>query len=291
MRYPVVALVAVALLCASASPVPAAPAPLLVTAGWLRAHLDDPDLRVVDMSSEAGDYARGHVPGALHIGVSDIRVPLPGGAFRLPTPDEGMRILGRLGIAPTSRVVIYDEAGGLHASRLFFTLDVWGHPSVAILDGGVHAWRRAGYPLSRDVPLVKATAYRPRWQGSRVVDAEALRGRLNQPGMALVDARTPDEYSGRDVRARRGGHIPGAVNIEWRLHLNADWTFKPLNELRAMYAAQGVTPDKTVVAYCQTNHRAAHTYFVLRLLGYGKVAAYDASWAEWGNRDDLPVAR
>jgi thiosulfate/3-mercaptopyruvate sulfurtransferase len=107
----------------------------------------------------------------------------------------------------------------------------------------------------------------------------------------VVDTRTPAEYAGKDVRARRGGHIPGAINIEWEQNLRPDGTFRSADELRAMYAAQAVTPDKTVVTYCQTHHRAAHTYFVLRLLGYPRLVGYDRSWSEWGNRDDLPIAR
>jgi len=106
-----------------------------------------------------------------------------------------------------------------------------------------------------------------------------------------VDARTPAEYSGRELRARRGGHIPGAVNVDWTEHLRPDGTFKPLAALRTLYVARGITPDKTVVTYCQTQHRASHSYFVLRLLGYPHVVGYDRSWSEWGNREDLPIAR
>jgi thiosulfate/3-mercaptopyruvate sulfurtransferase len=138
---------------------------------------------------------------------------------------------------------------------------------------------------------VAPTAYRPLVRPELVASAEWIRDRLGDRSVALVDARTPAEFRGTDVRARRGGHIPGAVNVEWRQHLRADQTFKPVEALRAMYEARGVTRDRTVVTYCQTHHRAAHSYFVLRLLGYPRVVGYDRSWIEWGNREDLPLQR
>jgi thiosulfate/3-mercaptopyruvate sulfurtransferase len=280
-----------AALLLAAAPSAAADLPLLVSADWLRANLTAPDLRIVDMQSGAADYQRGHVPGAVHLDVDDARVAMPGGGYRLPTPAEAQRLLARLGVGPGTRVVIYDDSGGLDAARLFFTLDSYGQRHVGLLDGGAPHWRATGGAWTADVPRVAApsAARPPVLDAERVASAEWLRDRLGRPDTAIVDARSPGEYTGRDVHARRGGHIPGAVNVEWSRQLRADGTFKPLDELRAMYVAQGVTPDKTVVTYCQTHHRAAHSYFVLRLLGYPRVVGYDRSWSEWGNRGDLPI--
>jgi thiosulfate/3-mercaptopyruvate sulfurtransferase len=274
-------------------PATAADLPLLVDVEALRAHLADPDLRIVDMTDDLSGYRRGHIPGAVYLTVNDARVAVKSGGYRLPTPEEAARLFARLGITPSSQVVIYDDAGGLDAARLFFTLESFGHRRVAILDGGAPRWRAAGGAWTADASQAPRPAepWTPRLDADRVASAEWIRDHLATSDVSLVDARTPEEYAGTDVRARRGGHIPGAVNVDWRRHLRRDGTFKSLDDLRAMYVAAGITPDKTVVTYCQTQHRASHTYFVLRLLGYPRVAGYDRSWSEWGNREDLPLAR
>lgn len=264
----------------------------LVEAEWLAQHLKDRNLRIVDMRTDSKDYdENGHIPGAAYLSVSSIRMPAEPSGFRLPAKSEGEKILGSLGITKETMVVIYDEVGGLHASRLFFTLDVFGHEKMALLNGGIQAWKKAALPLSHEVPKVALRSYQAKVNPEKVAAAEWIVQHLKEPYVALVDARTVKEFRGEDVRAKRGGHIPGARNIEWMQNLRADKTFKSAEELRALYEGQGITRDKTVVSYCQTHHRAAHTYFTLKLLGYGKVMGYDRSWAEWGNRDDLPVER
>lgn len=264
---------------------------LLLDPGALHAQRDAKDLRIIDMSDDVADYKKGHVPGATHVDLEITRVPVPAGGFRLPRADEASRLFGRLGLTPESRVVIYDDGGSLNAAWLFYVLEAYGHRQVAVLDGGMAAWRRAKLPVVTDTPAIQPTTYRVTLRPERVVTAEWIRERLADPTVKLLDARSTGEYSGAKRHAKRGGHIPGAINVDWQRNLREDGTFKPVEELRALYTGAGLTPDKTVATYCQTNHRGAHGYFVLRLLGYPRVTGYDRSWAEWGNRDDLPIAR
>ena len=278
-------------LAACAVPAPRSPAAadqgrapnaqLLVNAAWLKAHLGDPGLRVVDLRAP-GAYAGGHVPGAINLRVEEM-----GGTAVRALEDR----LGRAGIAADHTVVLYDDQGGLHASRLFLTLEYLGHARVHILDGGFPAWSAAGGALTRDQARHPTAAYRARPRPDLIAGKADVLAGLGRPDRVLVDARSGPEFRGRDVRAARGGHIPGARHVEWTENLSGGSVpvWLPVRELAALYQAAGVTPDKEVVTYCQTHSRASHTYFTLRLLGYRRLKAYLGSWEEWGNDPALPV--
>ena len=263
----------------------------LVETDWLALHLNERNLRIVDMRNSQNEYAAGHIPGAVYLAVSQIRLALKEPGFMIPPDYEIEEILGQLGITGETMVVAYDDQGGLNASRLFFTLDYAGHNKMALLNGGLTKWVAEGRSLSKEVPQVATTVYRIHPDTPRVASARWIVANLGKPNLSLVDSRSPKEFRGEDVRAKRGGHIPGAASIEWTQNLSADKTFMSADELLNLYEKAGVTKDKTTVVYCFTMHRASVSYFVLRLLAYPDVRGYDRSWSEWGNDPSLPLER
>jgi thiosulfate/3-mercaptopyruvate sulfurtransferase len=237
------------------------------------------------------DFATGHIPGAVHLdlwGVSLVDTdPAPLKAF--------MWIIDHLfnlrGVSATTPVVVYDEQSGIRAARGFWFLEYFGHPRVQVLDGGFNAWTRAGLPVTREAAPPPKSTWTGTPQDTTIATWRDVRDRLGDPGVVLLDTRSAGEHDGTTVRAKRGGAIPGAVHVEWTRNLDADGAFKPAAELRAIYEAAGVTPDKEVITYCQGGYRAAHGYLALRLLGYPRVRNYTGSWKEWGDREDLPIEK
>ncbi len=200
-----------------------------------------------------------------------------------------------LGIEPTTTVVWYGDGHSRYAMRGFWTLGYYRyHGAFYVLDGGRERWIAEGRPLTSDVTPPSHTTYPEPAACDRVDEAtwQDVRDAIERRDAVIVDVRTQGEYDGSDVRSARGGHIPGALHLEYTDTLAGDNVLKPLDEIRRMYEERGITPDKEIIAHCQLGVRAAHTWFVLKhILGYPNVKNYDGSWSEWGNRDDLPIEK
>src|SRR3954466_4536892 len=245
---------------------------------------------VIDLRAPE-DFASGHIPGAVHLdlwGVSLIDTdPGPLKAFMWMVD----HLFSLRGVDAATPVVVYDDQSGMRAARAFWFLEYFGHPRVQVLDGGFGAWVSAGLPVTRDAAAPPKSTWTGTPQPQTIATWRDVQARLGHRDVVILDTRSDGEYQGTLVRAKRGGRIPGAVQVEWSRNLGPDGAFKPAAELRAMYESAGVTPDKEVVTYCQGGYRAAHGYLALRLLGYPRVRNYTGSWKEWGDREDLPVER
>ncbi len=249
--------------------------------------------RLVDLSDRRY-FDEGHIPGAVHLDYSALtsgQKPSPG---LLPDKSQLQQLAGQLGLHPDLYVIAYDNQGGGRAGRLLWTLHFIGHRRVSVVNGGMAAWIKHGLPTS--------STRQSGTQGSSTIsiaeDSSVLATRnyvlthLDNDDIVLLDARSPAEFSGTDVRAARGGHIPGARNLNWLETINhTDYgRLHPDSVLRTLLAERGISANKEVVVYCQTHHRSAHTYVMLKHLGYERVRGYAGSWSEWGNDPTSPVA-
>jgi thiosulfate/3-mercaptopyruvate sulfurtransferase len=265
---------------------------LLITPAELAALLADesgPRPLVLDLRPPEA-YASAHAPGAIHLdlwGLSLIDTdPAPLKAFMWMIE----HVLAIHGVTAGTPIVVYDEQSGIRAARAFWFLEYFGHHAVRVLDGGFGAWTRESRPVTREAsPPPKSE-----WTGTReertIATWREVLEAIPRNDAVILDTRSEGEHRGTIVRAKRGGAIPNAVNVEWTRNLTPEGTFKPAADLKKMYEEAGVTPDREVITYCQGGYRAAHSYLALRLLGYPRVRNYVGSWKEWGDREDLPIA-
>lgn len=262
--------------------------------------LSDPLVRVVDCRfTFEGDgraaYLAAHLPGAVHCDWSrDLSAPPPPSGHpqhMLLGAPEFERAMARLGISNDTQVLAYDAEGGHHAARLWLALRRYGHDRFAVMDGGIQKWQREGRPVeSADVRVAPAT-FNARPRDGVIATKEEVLAAVRTGVPWLLDVRRDAEYTGEELRAARGGHIPGAVNVLWKDALNDDWTLRDADALEEMYANAGFGAETSAVTYCQAGVRAAFTNLVLTALGHEDVRTYDGSWEEWGNDPALPIVQ
>lgn len=259
--------------------------PVLVDAAWLAKRLDDPNVVVLDMSSDETQYQRFHLPGAVYFpNYYLMRQRKQDKVITRLSQKELVFMLGQLGIMRNQHVVLYDDLGGLNAGRMFFELESIGHPKVSVLDGGLVKWILEGRKVVNTPYQRPQTRYgeisNTRQNEAHLADVDAAK----KSGVVVIDARSQEEYVG-DMQKRQGGHVPGARWWEWSdsVAMNQGFVRKPVQELTNKLQGLGVTDKKKpVIAYCRTGHRAAQTYLTLRSLGYENVKLYANSMSEYG---------
>ncbi|MGH2920711.1 MAG: sulfurtransferase [Gaiellaceae bacterium] len=273
--------------------------PVLVTTDWLAEHLNDDDLVVAEVDETPELYDEGHIPGAVKLHWrDDLQDPVE---RDLIEKAEFEQLMGRLGISSSTSIVVYGDKNNWFAAYAYWYLKIYGHESVRILDGGRQKWLDEGRELTTEAPSPEHATYGAQERDESIrVYRDTVRDSIDADREALVDVRSPQEFAGDLVSppgyeqegAQRAGHIPRAKSIPWAQAVQDDGTFKPVDELRQLYAGKGVTEDKDVIAYCRIGERSSHTWFVLReLLGYPNVRNYDGSWTEWGNLVDVPIEK
>lgn len=264
--------------------------PLIVEPEELAESLGAEDVLVVDLCNPQTS-ASAQVPGAVHLDYASIVATRPPAAGLLPEADRLSSALSSIGMTRDHHVVAYDDEGGGKAGRLLWTLDMLGHGGASMLNGGIHAWANEGHPLADTIAATAPGRYEADVRGEAAADKDYILERIGSPDVVFLDTRTPEEYLGINVRAERGGHIPGAVNFNWldAIDQQRNLRLKAAAELQALLAGLGVTPDREVIAYCQTHHRSSHTYVVLKSLGFPRIKGYPGAWSEWGNLADTPI--
>ncbi len=277
---------------------------LLVTTDWLAEHLDDPQIRIVDIRGHVipasnplphyfnhrADYDQSHIPGALFVDwVHEITDPDDPRHAKIAKPERYTAVMNRLGINADTWVIAYDDAAGMFAARLWWSLNYYGHSRVSVLDGGWTKWTAEGRPVTADVPNAAAGHFVPKPHADLYRTGEQVEAVLHSDTL-LMDVRSPEEFHGDSSRAKRKGHIPGAINLPRTNLVNTDGTMLAPEALRQQFEAVGIdAAAKEVITYCNGGVSASYGLMALRAAGFTNNAVYDGSWKDWGNDETKPI--
>ena len=271
---------------------------VLVSTEWVVQHASDPKVRIVEVDVDTSAYNEGHVPNAIAWAWN---TQLCNTVERDILSKEAMEsLMSDSGVSNETTLVFYGDNNNWFAAWAFWQAKIYGHEDVRIMDGGRKKWIAKGGTLSTDTPSVRKASYTAKSADlSLRAFLQQVQAAMKTKSAALVDVRSPQEFTGEILAppglpetCQRGGHIPSARNITWSWACNEDGTFKSADELKSMYAAEGIDGSKPIIAYCRIGERSSHTWFVLKyLLGYQNVANYDGSWTEWGNLVGAPIEK
>lgn len=263
---------------------------LVIDPDQLQSTLEKENCLLVDMC-KAEQYAKGHIEGAVYLDYPLIisgEKPVMG---RLPDIEKLNQAMSSIGLTKDTHVIAYDDEGGGKAARLIWTLHSLGHFNASILDGGLINWANENRPLTSQPTIPTPSDYQGELSEDYLAHRQYILEHLNDDKVALLDARSIQEYTGEKAFAARGGHIPGAIRYEWTDTMDKEHNMRLLSDevIQSQLNDLGLTADKEIICYCHTHHRSALSYLVLKKLGYENVKGYPSSWSDWGNQPDTPI--
>jgi len=260
---------------------------LIIEPSDLQDYPNPEDLLIIDLSKR-GVYEKVHIPGAVHVDPSELVCGVPPAPGKLANLEQLEALFSRIGYSPDQSIVAYDDEGGGWAGRFIWTLDVISHRKASYLNGGLHAWLAANAPVTNEITVTDSTRVSLSITDLFTATKEDVLASLGDEQTLIWDARSPEEYRGEKKFSARGGHIPGAINLDWLETMDREAALRIRADIKEVLIERGFSEDKQIITHCQTHHRSGLTYLIGKSLDYS-IKAYPGSWSEWGNDPDMPV--